>query len=205
MLCTRRQHSITVQGATSCSCVEPVLRTVLNRKTARKSFACLRCYTTSSVDAVDFLVVALHGIEFDPRHASESVRAFAGLLGCGALDSIKSCLYIPIVHSWSLQLEQWDLLLSELMVTAQPLLCLWGGGDGIIQGQASDIGKHLDVEPCSVAGCVEECGNGASGNGNIRGSGRSACVVLRAAPDGDVAKCVAITYCCEGRWCWCIR
>jgi hypothetical protein len=61
-----------------CSCVEPVLGSILDAEIALHALTRLRCHTTRSVDTVDLLVVAIKAHKLEPGHATEVVGAFAG-------------------------------------------------------------------------------------------------------------------------------
>lgn len=87
----------------------------------------------------------------------------------------------------SLQLEERNALLSELMVTGEPALSELAVGDCIVQRNLGDRRKH-GRRANTVACCIEERGYRTDSLWCVsRGCG-CACVVLDATADSDVGE-----------------
>lgn len=167
MLCTRMLNNDYIKHIVRINrlCVEPVLRTVLDRESTSHAITCLGRRTSSSVYPVDLLVVALDSVELEPRHAAHLVWSRASILRCCALDNVRESLDVSVVGAVSAQVEHGDLLVGEVVVTREALVGLRTLGDGVVECEGGDVGHDALVEAGRVACGVEEGGNGADGYG----------------------------------------
>jgi hypothetical protein len=168
------------------SCVEPVLGSILDAEIALHALTRLRRHTARSVDAVDLLVVAIKAHKLEPGHATEVVGAFAGRRWSRHLASDVD-VDLAEVDAISYQVEVWDALLCELVVTRHTVVGERAGWDGVVE---RDVGHRSKDCGCShnIAGCIEERCYGAHGLGCLSRCSGCACVVLHTPADSDMGK-----------------
>jgi len=188
--------------------VKPVLRTVLDRKTALNSTAVLRRHATRSVYPVNLVVrprlLALsrnRSVQLEPRNTTQTIRSLGRSLGRSTLP-INSALDTTEVVLVGLKHEERDARGGELVVARETLVCLCGRGDRVVKGEIGDLAEDVDVEAGGVAGRVEERGDGAGGFGDGGCGGVGAGVVLGAPADSDVPEGGAGCGGGEGGGCW---
>jgi hypothetical protein len=174
----------TTRNATPLS-VEPVLRTVLDRKRPLNTLTRLGRRASRSVHPVNLLVIALDSIELQPRNATHVVRSRRRILWRSALDRVGQRLYVAVV-CLSAQIKRRDLLGVEVVVARDAFCGLGTSGDGVVERESGDVGHDAAVEARGVACCVEEGGDCAVGDGDGVGGRGGAGVVLGAPADGDV-------------------
>lgn len=166
---------------------EPVLSRVLHHEERRLPLARLRRHTSRGAQPVNLLVVALDGLELQPRHATQPIGALRAVRRRRAVRHALG-LHIPVVGGAGREKEKRYARGRELVVARDGvLLHFLLEVDGLGEGDGGDGSEHRGgahrVAGYVVEGCVGALELGCRGC-VVGGAG----VVLGAAADGDVTE-----------------
>lgn len=185
---------ITAKQTSTSLLIKPILRSIGHFKRRRHALASLRWLSTRSVQAIHFFKnLALRRsllIQPQPRHRTIAgiVRAHHGSRRrrCG-ITFLESAVAVAVRAG--VEVEERCRGVFEVVVAGHALVDgrvgVFRCGDGEVQCDGADSREELGHVGCE-AGDVEECGNGASGDGDGGAVAEVAGVVLVAAADGDV-------------------